>query len=295
MIRLLEQWGVREARTPEVACLVLSRASEDWWRTRLEGMCGGTTSPDVAFNLLYAGDDINKAAPNTAGSERDRVLKLDAVRGVGAKLAMESLLCEAGVPYRVAFADRPDLMRDLRRSKLLLVPFAYALSRDAVDRLREAVDGGATLVLCGPLAPVDEFGNAYPEPLLQALVGKPNVIHLPDNLAAVGNSAVKRAEYARLLAPALQPLGFGFDAGGQPVEYIVRALPESKGYLVYLGNWSTQAARPILSLPALAGPPRIEVYDSATDTLTDAAAPTLTGLAIDLAPAEAKLIRIAIP
>jgi hypothetical protein len=32
MIRLLEQWGVREARTLDVACLIESRASEDWWR-----------------------------------------------------------------------------------------------------------------------------------------------------------------------------------------------------------------------------------------------------------------------
>ena len=293
MIRLLEQWGVREAKTPDVAGLVLSRASEDWWRTKLEGMCGAAGSGDVAFNLLYAGDDVNKAAPKTAGSERDRVLKLDALRGVGAKLAMESLLCESAVPYQVAFADRLDNLQDLKRFKLLIMPFCYSLSKEAFGKIREAVDAGSTLAIFGPLAPVDEFGNPYPEPLLQSLVGKPNVIHVKDNLAAVGNSAVKRAEYARLFEPVLKPLGYAFEPNGIPVECIVRSLPRQKGYLVYLGNWSgAKAARPVLSLPALSGKPKLEVYSSASKTLSDATAPGLNRLAVDMAPAEVKLIRI---
>jgi hypothetical protein len=293
MIRLLEQWGVAEAKTPDVACLLLSRASEDWWRTKLEGMCGAAESGDVAFNLLYAGDDINKAAPKTAGSDRDRVLKLDALRGVGAKLAMESLLCERAVPYRVAFTDRFDNLEDLQRFKLLVMPFSYSLSKAAFEKVKAAVDAGVTLAIFGPLAPVDEFGNPYPEPLLQALVGKPNVIHIPDNLAAVGNSAVKRAEYAKRLAPVLDPLGYSFEAVGLPVECIVRNLPDRKGYLVYLGNWDgKRAARPVIVLPSLTGKPKIEVYSSASHSLSDASATDGKGMAVDLAPAEVKLIRI---
>lgn len=293
MIRLLEQWGVADAKTPDVACLLISRASEDWWRTKLEGMCGAAESGDVAFNLLYAGDDINKAAPKAAGSERDRVLKLDALRGVGSKLAMESLLCERAVPYRAAFADRLDNLQELKRFKLLIMPFCYSLSKEAFDKVKEAVDAGVTLAIFGPLAPVDEFGNPYPEPLLQALIGKPNVIHIPDNLAAVGNSAVKRAEYAKRLAPVLDPLGYAFEAGGLPVECIVRNLPDRKGYLVYLGNWDgKRAARPVIVLPSLTGKPKIEVYSSASQSLSDASATDGKGMAVDLAPAEVKLIRI---
>jgi len=293
MIRLLEQWGVRDARTPDVACLIVSRASEDWWRTRLEGMCGVAGNGDVAFNPLYAGDDINKSAPKKAGSERDRVLKLDALRGVGAKLAMESLLCEGAIPYQVAFAERPDNLRDLKRFKLLVMPFCYSLSKQAFGKIKEAVDAGTALAIFGPLAPTDEFGNPHAQPLLAQLVGKPNVIHVADNLAAVGNSAVKRAEYAELLEPILKPLGYALDAAGLPVECIVRSLPQQKGYLVYLGNWDgKQAARPVISLPPLAGKPKIEVYSSADRTLTDATGSGLTALAVDLAPAEVKLLRI---
>jgi len=293
MIRLLEQWDVRDARTPDAACLLLSRTSEDWWRTKLEGMSGGTDSGDVAFNLLYAGDDINKAAPKTAGDERDRVLKMDALRGVGSKLAMESLLCEDGIPYQVAFTDRIDNLQNLKRFKLLIMPFSYSLSREAFGKIKEAVDAGTTLAIFGPLAPADEFGNPYPAPLLQQLIGKPNVIYVKDNLAAVGNSAVKRAEYARLFAPALKPLGYAFESNGQPVECIVRSLPQQKGYLVYLGNWdATTAARPVISLPALKGKTTIEVYSSSSKTLVNASAAGLEKMAVDLAPAEVKLLHI---
>jgi hypothetical protein len=178
MIRLLEQWGVREARTPDVACLILSRASEDWWRTKLEGMCGTGQSADVAFNLLYAADDINRSAPKTAGSQRDRVLKLDALRGLGSKLAMESFLCESAVPYQVAFAERLDNLQDLKRFKLLVLPFCYSLSQAAFGKIQEAVDAGTALAIFGPLGPTDEFGHPHPQPLLAKLVGKPNVIHV---------------------------------------------------------------------------------------------------------------------
>ncbi len=293
MIRLLEQWGVREAATPDVACLIVSRASEDWWRTRLEGMCGTAAAGDVAFNLLYAGDDINKSAPKAAGSERDRVLKLDALRGVGAKLAMESFLCERAVPYQVAFAERPDNLENLKRFKLLVMPFCYSLSQAAFAQIKAAVDAGATLAVFGPLAPTDEYGNPHPEPLLQALLGKPNVIHFEDNLAAVGNSAVAREGYARRLAPVLDPAGYRFDAGGRSVECIARRLPDGKGYLVYLGNWDTRPARALFSLPALARPHTVEVYSSAARTLRDATVQTLQDVAVELAPAEVKLLRVA--
>lgn len=304
MIRLLEQWGVREAKTPDVACLIESRASEDWWKTKLEGMCGAAESGDVAFNLLYAGDDINKAAPKKAGNERDRMLKLDALRGVGSKLAMESFLCESAVPYQVAFADRLDLLQDLKRFKLLVMPFCYSLSKEAFGKIKEAVDAGTTLAIFGPLAPTDEFGNPHAEPLLQQLIGKPNVIHVNDNLAAVGNSAVKRAEYAKLLEPVLKPLGYAFDAGGLPVECIVRSLPKQQGFLVYLGNWSTRKgapAKPFIALPLEDAKYKAEAYSSATKTLNDldlAGKPgafngkAVKSFCVDVAPGEVTLIRI---
>ena len=250
-------------------------------------------SDDVAFHLLYAGDDINKSAPKTAGSERDRVLKLDALRGVGAKLAMESFLCERAIPYQVAFAERMDNLQDLKRFKLLIMPFCYSLSKEAFGRIQKAVEAGTTLAIFGPLAPTDEFGNPHAEPLLQSLIGKTNVIHVMDNLAAVGNSAVKRAEYATLFEPTLKPLGYAFDAGGLPVECIVRSLPGQKGYLVYLGNWDgAKTARAVVSLPPLKGKTTIEVYSSASKTLADATASSLKELAVDLAPAEVKLLRV---
>jgi hypothetical protein len=75
------------------------------------------------------------------------------------------------------------------------------------------------------------------------------------------------------------------------VECIVRGLAKGKGYLVYLGNWSNGVARPVLAPPALAGKPRIDADSHATHALADATASSLTGLAVDLAPAELKPMR----
>ncbi len=299
MIRLLEQWGVRETSTPDVACLLLSRASEDWWRTKLEGLCGGDSGSDVAFNLLYAGDDINKAAVKSAGSERDRVLKMDALRGVGSKLAMESLLCENGIPYKAAFTDRMDNLENLKRFKVLIMPFQYSLSKEAVAKIKEAVDAGTKLIVFDQLAPVDEFGNPHPEPLLKQLAENKNVTVVKDNLAAVGNSAVKRAEYLKLLDGIIGPSGYGFSANGAPVECIVRCLPKQDGFLVYLGNWSTkngETARPCVTLPLEDVKYDVESYCSATKKLSELGlsldGKALKSFSVDVPQGQVELIKI---
>jgi len=304
MIRILEQWGIRESDTPDTTCLLLSRASEDWWRTKLEGMCGEQAGGDVSFNLLYAGDDINKAATKTAGSERDRVLKMDALRGVGAKLAMESMLCENGIPYKVAFTDRMDNLENLKRFKLLVMPFSYSLSKDALKKITEAVDAGTKLIVFEQLAPVDEFGNPYQEPLLKQLLGNKNVVYVKDNLAAVGNSDIKRAEYVKMMDGILAPSGYSFNANGAPVECIVSCLPKQEGFLVYLGNWSTkkdELVKPVISLPFEDAKYKAEAYSAVTKTLNDldlAGNPgafdgkSLKSFSVDLAPGEVKLLRI---
>ncbi len=303
MIRLLEQWGVRESDTPDTTCLLLSRASEDWWRTKLEGLCGDKGGNDVAFNLLYAGDDINRSASKTAGSERDRVLKMDALRGVGSKLAMESLLCEAGIPYKVAFTDRMDNLENLKRFKLLIMPFSYSLSKDAFKRIREAVEAGTKLIVFDRLGPVDEFGNPHAEPLLKKLLANKNVTYVKENPAAVGNAAVKRTEYVKMMDGILRSSGYRFKANGAPIEYIVNRLPKQQGFLIYLGNWSTkkgEPAKPLIALPFEDAKYKAEVYSSSTRTLNDLAlagkpgafdGKALKSFSVDLAAGEVKLLR----
>ena len=304
MIRLLEQWGIRESDTPDTTCLLLSRASEDWWRTKLEGLCGDQPGSDVSFNLLYAGDDINKVATKTAVSERDRVFKMDALRGVGSKLAMESILCEAGIPYKVAFTDRMDNLDNLKRFKLLIMPFSYSISEKALKKITEAVNTGTKLIIFNQLGSVNEFGNPNKEPLLKQLIANKNVTYIKDNLAAVGNAAVKRAEYVKMMDKILLPCGYYFNSNGAPIEYIVSCLPKKQGYLIYLGNWSTkkgELAKPVISLPFENAKYKAEVYSSSTKTLNDLTmagksgafdGKALKSFSVDLAPGEVKLIHI---
>ena len=300
MIRLLEQWGVRDSGTPELVGLLLSRASEDWWRTKMEGLCKSQDAQSVSFNLLYAGDDINKSVANSAADERDRILKMDALRGVGAKLAMESMLCENGVPYKVAFTDRMDNLENLKRFKLLIMPLSYSLSTSAFQKIKEAVDAGTKLIVFDQLAPVDEFGNPHPEPLLKQLLGNKNVTHVKDNLAAVGSGIGVRRKCMEMVDGALGSTGYHFEANELPVEHIVASLPNRQGHLLYLGNWGTQAATPVISLPAEPGKYGVEIYSADTKSLANGAiggsesvdAAALKNFSVELAPGEVKLMRI---
>ena len=84
----------------------------------------------------------------------------------------------------------------------------------------------------------------------------------------------------------------------------MRSLPQQKGCLVYLGNWSTkkdEIAKPLIALPLEDAPYRAEAYRSATKTLNDldlAGKPgafngkALKSFSVEVAPGEVTLLRI---
>lgn len=305
MIRLLEKWGVSEAQVPDLVGLLMNRAGEDWYYTKINPLTAAAASgAKVDFYLHLADESINKVIAAGESDDRQRLLMQERFRGYGARRTMESMLCENGVPYKALWTERPDNMKDLKRFRVLIAPFQYSLSREAFAEIKAAVEAGTKLIVFEQQAPTDEFGVPHEKPLFAELEGNPNVTFVKESLS--DNSANRKWQTVQLnlLAKAIEGSGHAFNNNGADIAYLVAALPKDKGFLLYFCNFDPrggEASRVSFQLP-LSGSYRLESYSSdthelnvnwieGTETLT---ADAVAGkpLQVEIAPQEVKLMRI---
>lgn len=311
MVRLLDAWGLRSSTMPADVGFVYSRASEDWWQVKI----GSQLDPSIRsaatdFHLYLADESINKIAEGGDSPERTRILSNERFRGWGAQNAVESLVAANGFPYRVLYAERPDNMKDLSRFKVLVIPFAYSLSRDAADAIKAAHAAGTRLVIFEHLAPTDEYGTPYDEPLLKDLVGQDGVTFIESSASDVSGDLRRMDDFAKTIAKANEASGYTFHANGlKPVPYLVRELNGGKGWLIYLCNTAAYAgnawghvnvANVTIGLPAAKGTYRMETFSSATGEVAENAiggktaipAESLRRFSLSIDPQEVKIVRI---
>jgi len=117
-------------------------------------VCYSRRSEDTWDWLSRAGA-TDRAAASAAGAKRGFI----AHRNV-----LYTLLRRA-CPFGMTFLENPDPAK-LERARVLVVPFAYALSQDEADLLRREAEAGKTVVLMGEFSPVDEVGQPLPRPRL---------------------------------------------------------------------------------------------------------------------------------
>ena len=269
MMRLLEQWDIDKARSVAETCLLISRASEDWWEVRMEGLLGGKNLDTGRGYVLYAGDEDLGSTLKADADTRQRELNYERFRGMAADKCMEGLLVENGVEYDLRYTDLPKTLDDLRKYKLLILPFSYSMSKAAFAAIKAAVDAGSKLLVYDQMAPTDEYGTAYPHPLLQELLKHPNVTYVKTNLAREGMGRSVRAENARRIRALLGDDGFPFDNNGRRVVRLIRRV-DDRDYILYLANWSNQPANPLVGLPLPAGTYRLTACSSAEPGVNEA-------------------------
>ena len=301
MIRLLEAWGIDRTDVPDSVCLLVSRASEDWWSLR-ERMRVSKRNQTAAFYLHLAGTDINTQKLQISENPRDRYHVQNETRGQGAKTAMNNLLTDNGVPYRIRYMDRPDTLKNLASFRLILVPFAYAVSDESFRLLEDAVKKGVRVVLFDQLAPADETGKLRKEPLLKKLLKYPNVTYLPESPAGQDGNLRKRKQYMDLIRNALAGSGHSFRSDRNSVSYVVTEYADKKGWILFLANWERKRTTTVsLALPGQEKARyAAECFSSAENVLREGViasrnkwnAKDLSGFQIALKPAEVKLIRI---
>ena len=311
MVRLLEKWGIHEGEIPETVGVVYSRASEDWYYVKVTALMNpDKKSKATDFNLNLADETINKIVASGESDERQRILSLERTRGFGANLTMESLLACAGIPYSIAIAERPDNMKNLKRFKALVVPFAYSLSKSAFEEIKAAADAGTKVFIFDQLAPTNEYGTPYEKPLLLALEGHKNVTFIKESLADASADLARLDGYKKMIEAATADAGYAFNSNGQPVAYLVSK--QKDGFLLYLCNYNERdlsgstwapvaSARVGISLPVEEGATyRMETFNSDAMQLNKNAlkgkelipAADLKKFMIELNPQEVKLVRI---
>lgn len=297
MMRLLEQWDLANSATPADTCLLLSRASEDWWQVKAHSLLGKTPG-DSKRNFLMYSDENAGGAPTSTEDATERSLNYERVRGMMSTKCMESLLIENGIQYDARWIERAETMTDLKKYKLLVLPFGYAMSQAAFDRIREAVEAGSKLLIYDQLAPVNEYGVAYPQPLLKSLLGRTNVVYEKTSLGNEGMSLPVRQANRKLLYTLLDN-GYYFSANDAKVEYLVRKT--AKGLLLYLANWERErTAAPVIGVPLPAGLYATTICSSLQEDLSEglfggkleASEQDLAKFGVTLAPGEVKLVRI---
>lgn len=272
MVRLLEKWGIFETRTPEDVGFVYSRASSDWWFVKANALIDPSAERSATdFNLYLADGDqsINRLGAGGESEERTRFLAQERVRGFGAQYTVESMLAANAFAYTLVYAERPDLMKNLKRFKTLVVPFAYSLSDEAIVEIAAAAGAGTKVLIFGPLAPTDEYGCARNGEALRSLLGKDNVVHIEGNAGDVSGDLKKIAKWADTVAANTSD-AVRFHANGSPVSCIVREMKDSSGYIVYIcnaamrpeGGKSPEPSEVAVSLPVKDGRYSIETYSS---------------------------------
>ena len=301
MMRVLEDWGIAQSRTPAKTCVLMSRASEDWWNVKaLSLMADPGADPSRSFLLFGEESLVRTASPD----ERQRELSYECFRGMYAGKCVEGLLIENGIQYDLRYTERPDTLEELSRYKLLILPFSYSMSRAAFQAIQKAVGSGTKLLIYDQLGPTDEYGVDHETPLLRSLLGRGNVVHVKTNLAREGMDRGVREENRQRIIELLADSGYSFNSNGAKVEYLLREV-DPQNLIVYLANWERgRSASPVLGLPVPNGRYRLIVCSNKSPGLNEGlvkgllksratvGAKALSRLGVDLAPGEVKLIRI---
>ncbi|MCM8768093.1 MAG: hypothetical protein NC911_00165 [Candidatus Omnitrophica bacterium] len=298
-MRLLEQWGIGKSHTPATVCLILSRASEDWWEVKMEGLLSEQVSDSSLGTVLY----LPRIEELTAVLKRDtdtrtRELNYERFRGMVSGKCVEGLLLENGIPYDVRFAERPDTLDDLGKYKLLILPFAYSLSRESFAAIKKAVETGSRLLILDQLGSTDQYGNPYPEPLLKRLLDSKNVAYQPINLARQGMKKSVRQNLLSLIKKMRGETGLRFEPDGR-VEFLIRKV-EDGNFILYLANWESRPAVPVigLDLPSgrysvtLVGGDSFVLKQGLVNGQTKAEASFFQRFALPLAPREVVLLHL---
>ena len=211
MLSDLEALGVWQARPPRHIALLTSRASLDWWQIR--AWWGEHEDPDW-----------------------DR--GVEGMRGWFAEQAAFSILQRNGHAFDWFFLDRLDQLGNLGQYDVLLIPFAWSVSREAAGLVRAAAEGGTHVVLLdGKMGPTDEWGERHGSPDFEDLMHAGKATLIQDDVLAWGGTDTFAQQVLTAIDGALAGRGLlAFDAYGSNIEASVLRKSATELF-VFLLSW----------------------------------------------------------
>jgi hypothetical protein len=177
MVKELDALGLWDARPSRKIALLSSRASLDWWQ--IKAWWGKSADPNW-----------------------DR--GLEGQRGWFADECAFNLLQKNGYSFDWLFLDNLERLTGLDQSKVLVIPFAYSVSKEAAARIKSAAEKGAKVILLSGMAgPTDEWGEPHPAPVLKELVDSGKAVVFDEDILAFGSSTSLAGKFLKALDGAL--------------------------------------------------------------------------------------------
>jgi len=206
MLDTLAAWDAGNAKIPPQIVVLKSRASEDWWYTH------------KSSSLL-----------SIIGGERSR--------GFSSERAVMLSLLSNGYPFRVFYLDHPEDYAKLPGCKLLIIPFAYSISDDAVRNLERLTASGTRILVMEKSGETDEFGDPRPQPALKALADKGQANLLDGKLLKNGATQEGQAEFLHHVDTVLgSEKKFSLNHYGKDIEAAM--LEKGIEKILMLTNWT---------------------------------------------------------
>jgi hypothetical protein len=288
-LRDISPW-VEGSRVPGNIVVLHSRAGEDWY-----ALANEPETPDpIEDGSMAMRERCTHIQMNNYLSYHLQRYR-EGSRGYRTHKSLIQFLFKNAMPFRLHYLDTLRA-EHLAEARLVALPFAHAISKEASDIVHRAVADGKNLLLCGMLGERDLEGEKYPAPLLADLVGEPGVLVLDRddalNLSERSISAKVRRAVLKLLgndAPlVLRP------APKAEVEAALREKgPAEK--IVFLVNWSSTQARMKVGIPLPTGTYALSTHD--TEKITDTPGQVFTdrdlaALPVTLPPLSARVLYV---
>jgi len=255
MLSDISPW-VDGTRVPGTIVLLHSRAGEDWYALANESK---KVDP-IADGSMAMRERCTHIQMNNYLSYHLQKHS-EASRGFRTHKAVVHFLFKNALPFRLHYLDT--LKREhLAEAKLIILPFAHSISRDASDLLHQSVADGRKLLLDHKLGERDPEGEAQATPLLADLVGRPGVQMMGRDLAG---KLCERSSAAKLRSSILAMLGpdapIVIKRPSKPeIEVALREKSPSEK-VVFLVNWSATQARIKIGIPVPSGRYALSAHD----------------------------------
>lgn len=251
-----EPWILGSEVPPDIV-LLYSRAGEDFYGLAHEDPKLDAAA-DGSLTMREMGGFVQPCNALTHFLGRDQEYTL----GFRAHKQLIYFLFKNGYPFRMHYLD--SLRKDeLQGARLIVSPFAHAISKDSAGQIRAAVEAGAKLLVFGQLGEVDQGGAAHPAPLLQPLQKNPNVVYIEDPKAASrANSPEWRGKIDATIKSLLGnrlPLCLGKPDGAE-VEAALRTKSPTD-QTAFLINWDDKPHAISLGLRLPTGQYQMEMWD----------------------------------
>ncbi len=246
MIKQLQARGITEALPAHDVAVLYSRASCDWWQLRH----GYIQSKSPTMMRRMWGKEWPREFTSRITPERTQA-NYRQMDGFTWHQAVIDLLTSRGYGYDVFYLDQPRALRNISDYKVLVVPFAYSISRQAAAVIRQAAARGVKVVLLNRVGDTDEWGRALARPALADLLSFPNVTRLRLDLDDLG-----QVDLGDALAPHLETALAGrprYEVAGPNLQgrTMVFFLQRGSRWFVTLINFDAQVRRVHVNMPGL--------------------------------------------